>query len=414
MNLTEAEKICEKYHQKQLLFFYEQLTDRQKESLLSQIEQLDFQLLDALKREEKSSQKGHITPIPVMEVAKINEKREEFLSVGTTFIKQNKIGAVLLAGGQGTRLGLDKPKGMLNVGVNKEMYLFEILISNIMEVVKLAETFIPLYIMTSEKNHYDTVSFFEEMDYFGYPREYIRFFTQEMAPSVDYQGNIFLEDKDLISLSPNGNGGWFSSMMKSGALADAKERGVEWLNVFSVDNVLQRIADPVFIGATISSGMASASKVIRKVSPEERVGVMCLEDGKPSIVEYYELSDEMRYAVNEEGTLEYGFGVILNYLFRIADLEAICNQCIPVHIVEKKIPYMNEQGEFIKPQETNGYKFETLILDLIHLLDSCLAYEVVREKEFAPIKNATGVDSLESARELLTKNGVDIYGRKME
>lgn len=408
MEYHQALELCKKHGQEQILAHYDTLDETGKEHLLQQIEALDFSLFDALKKKDMEQKKGDISPIEVMETAEIEKRREEFFSIGCDCIRQNKTGAVLLAGGQGTRLGLDKPKGMLNVGIHKEYYLFEILISNLMDTVKQTGVFIPLYIMTSEKNHEDTVRFFEDMEYFGYPKRDIRFFTQEMAPSVGFDGKVLLEGKDRISLSPNGNGGWFSSMAKSGVLGDAKERGVEWLNVFSVDNVLQRIADPVFIGATIASDMASGSKVIKKVSPEERVGVMCLEDGRPSIVEYYELSDAMRYAVNDAGTLEYGFGVILNYLFKVADLERIMDNKIPVHVVEKKIPYIDGEGNLLKPEEPNGYKFETLILDLIHLLDSSLAFEVVREKEFAPIKNKTGVDSLESARKLLQLNGVEL------
>lgn len=407
MEYSEALELCKKHGQEQMLAYYDALDEAGKRRLLGQIEALDFSLFEALEQEQGNQGKGNISPIEVMETAEIAKRQDEFFDTGCRCIRQGKTGAVLLAGGQGTRLGFDKPKGMLNVGINREYYLFEILISNLMDTVRMTDTYIPLYIMTSEKNHEDTVKFFEDMEYFGYPKKDVFFFIQEMAPSVGFDGKVLMEDMDRISLSPNGNGGWFSSMAKSGALGDAKERGVEWFNVFSVDNVLQRIADPVFIGATIASGLASGSKVIRKASPEERVGVMCLEDGKPSIVEYYELSDEMRYAVNDAGTLEYGFGVILNYLFRVKDLERIMDNKIPVHVVEKKIPYMDGNKELVKPEEPNGYKFETLILDLIHLLDSSLPFEVVREKEFAPIKNRTGADSLESARELLRFNGVE-------
>jgi UDP-N-acetylglucosamine/UDP-N-acetylgalactosamine diphosphorylase len=197
-------------------------------------------------------------------------------------------------------------------------------------------------------------------------------------------------------------------MAKWGVLDIAKKAGVEWLNIFAVDNVLQRIADPVFVGATIDAKASVGSKVVKKAAPDEKVGVMCLEDGRPSIVEYYELTDELMNAKDANGEPAYNFGVILNYLFNVADLEEIMNKHMPLHIVEKKIPYMNEEGEFIKPEEPNGYKFETLVLDMIHLLDTCLPFEVIRDREFAPIKNKTGVDSVESARELLKQNGVEL------
>ena len=295
---------------------------------------------------------------------------------------------------------------MLNVGLTKELYLFEILIGNIMDVVKQADAWIPIVIMTSQKNHNDTVSFFEEHAYFGYNKDYVDFFIQEMVPSVDYNGNIYLEAKDKVSMSPNGNGGWFKSLQRSGLTTKLKNLGVEWLNVFSVDNVLQRIADPYFVGATIDSGYLCGSKVIKKAAPDEKVGVICKEDGKPSIVEYYELTEEMMNTKDASGEPAYNFGVTLNYLFQLDSLEKNADANIPVHIVEKKIPYIDETGVLQNPTSPNGYKFETLVLDMIHMYDDVLIYEIVRNYEFAPIKNKTGVDSLESARELLKLNHV--------
>ena len=229
-----------------------------------------------------------------------------------------------------------------------------------------------------------------------------------MVPAVDFDGNVLMEAEDSLAMSPNGNGGWFTSLVKAGLGEDMKEKGVEWLNVFAVDNVLQQIADPVFVGATIQSGCVSGAKVVRKCDPYERVGALCLEDGKPSIIEYYELTPEMAEATNEAGSLLYGFGVILNYLFSIEKLFEIAEKQMPLHIVEKKVPYIDEDGNAVKPETPNAYKFETLILDMVYLMDDCLSFEVDREKEFAPVKNATGVDSVESARELLKKNGIEI------
>ena len=212
----------------------------------------------------------------------------------------------------------------------------------------------------------------------------------------------------MLFRSPNGSGGWFLSMMKCGVADKLRKAGVEWLNVFAVDNVLQRIADPCFVGATIATGSASGAKVVAKNAPDERVGAMCLEDGRPSIVEYYDMTPELMEAKNEQGDPAYHFGVILNYLFQVKDLEEIEAKKLPLHIVEKQIPYLDEKGELVRPEKPNGYKFEQLVLDMIHEVDSCLPYEVVREKEFAPIKNQTGIDSVESARELCRKNGIEL------
>ena len=217
-----------------------------------------------------------------------------------------------------------------------------------------------------------------------------------------------MEAPGVVAMSPNGNGGWFSSMKRWGVLDKVKEAGIEYLNVFAVDNVLQRIADPVFVGAVVEKNAAVGSKVVKKVAPDEKVGVMCLEDGRPSIIEYYELTDELMNTLDEKGERVYNFGVILNYLFRVTDLYEIVDRKLPLHVVEKKIPYMDEQGNRIKPEEPNGYKFENLVLDMIHMEDSCLPFEVVRNYEFAPIKNKTGVDSVDSARKLLQQNGVEL------
>ena len=409
MTYEQIKDILIKHDQLHLLKYYDKLTEEQQANLLAQISSVNWHLLELLQnRQDTETVKGKLEPLGALEVSEIEKRKEEFTQIGIEALKAQKVGAVLLAGGQGTRLGFDKPKGMFNVGITKDLYIFECLIHNLMDVVNQINTWVPLYIMTSDKNHEDTVHFFEEKHYFGYNKEFIHFFKQEMAPSVDFNGKLLMEDKDRLSLSPNGNGGWFHSLQNAGLISHMKEIGIEWLTVFAVDNVLQRINDPAYVGAVIASGCDCGGKVVRKADPYERVGVLCLEDGKPSIVEYYEMTDDMIHLKDENGNLLYNFGVILNYMFRLDKLEQIVNKELPVHIVEKKIPYMDETGTFIKPDKPNGYKFEELVLDMIHLMDSCLPYEVVRNREFAPIKNPTGVDSVESARALLQENGVTL------
>ncbi len=409
MTYEEAKNYLSKFGQEHILKCYDELSPAEQASLLAQIDLIDLSVLENLDNDNNiSSKRGKFEPLGAATIDDIAANSESYEKTGLEALRAGKVAAVLLAGGQGTRLGFDKPKGMFNIGVSRELYIFECLIGNLMDVVKQTGTWIPLYIMTSEKNHDDTVEFFEKMGYFGYNSEFVRFFIQDMAPSVDFSGKIYMEDKGRISMSPNGNGGWFSSLLRAGLMEDIKEKGVEWLNVFAVDNVLQRIADPLFIGAVIESGMQSGSKVVSKADPDERVGVLCLEDGMPSIVEYYEMTDEMRTLRDENGDLSYRFGVILNYLFNVEKLLEISGKKLPVHIVDKKIPYMNENGEMISPEKPNGHKFETLVLDMVHMQDSCLAYEVVRNREFAPVKNSSGVDSVDSARELLKENGVKL------
>lgn len=376
------------------------------QQLKDQLNSMDWSCLDML--EQKEQKRGTFEPLGAMEVSEIKEREEEFKAIGIAAMKQCKVAAVLLAGGQGTRLGFDKAKGMYNIGITKELYIFEQLIRNLQKVTAEVGADVPLYIMTSDKNDKDTREFFAEHDYFGYNKDFIKFFVQEMVPAVDFDGNVLMEAEDSLAMSPNGNGGWFTSMVKAGLDKDMKEKGVEWLDVFGVDNVLQKIADPVFVGATLQSGCVSGAMVVRKCDPYERVGALCLEDGHPSIVEYYELTPEMAEAKNEAGSLVYGFGVILNYLFGLDNLLDIEKQKMPLHIVEKKVPHIDENGVFVKPEAPNAYKFETLIVDMIFMMDNCLSFEVEREKAFAPIKNPTGVDSVESARALLQQNGIEI------
>lgn len=383
-------------------------TPEEQEQLKAKLDMIDWSVLNNLSHVGSGQKRGVFAPLDAVEVAEIEARKDEFKEIGLKAIRECKVGAVLLAGGQGTRLGLDKPKGTLNIGLTKELYLFEQLVRNLQEVTDEAGAYVPFYVMTSNINHDDTVEFFKEHDYFGYPEEYVKFFVQDMAPACDYEGRVYMAGKTEVAMSPNGNGGWFASMLKAGLTEDMREKGVEWLNVFAVDNCLQRIADPLFVGATIASGMESGAKVVRKAAPDEKVGVLCTEDGKPSIAEYYEMTEEMATLRKENGDLAYGFGVILNYLFSVDKLEKIVNDSMMTHIVEKKIPYMALDGSFMKPETPNGYKFELLVLDMVHMMENCLPYEVVREREFAPIKNLHGIDSLDSARELMAGCGIEL------
>lgn len=403
MNYTEAFEKLSAYGQTHLLKFYDELSDTERKSLLAQIEETDFSVIHT---DMHVAKRGVITPISVTELSEISARYSEFSSAGLEEIRSGHVGAVLLAGGMGTRLGSDSPKGMFNIGLTRELYIFECLINNLMDVTRRAGNFIHLFVMTSDRNHDDTVVFFREKKCFGYDPKFVHFFVQDMAPASDFDGKVYLEEKGKISASPNGNGGWYSSMQKCGMLDIVNSEGIEWLNVFAVDNVLQRIADPAFIGAVKLAHCVVGSKVIRKASPDERVGVMCLEDGRPSIIEYYELSDEMRDAKLPNGEPAYNFGVTLNYLFHVNELDEIVGRSLPLHVVKKKIAHIDSNGNPVDPDQPNGHKYETLILDMIHMLDGCLVFEVDRKREFAPVKNRTGVDSVDSARELLTLNGV--------
>lgn len=408
MTYQEAFEKLEKYGQTHVLQYYDELDEASRAALLAQVGETDFSVLRHIARRGAPQGEGKISPIAAMELEEVERRREEFTRIGLDAVRQGKVAAVLLAGGMGTRLGSEDPKCMYDIGLTHPVYIMQRLVENLMEVVRAAGVFVPFFIMTSDKNHDKTVAFMEKMDYFGYDRSRVWFFKQEMAPAADYSGKVYMEAKDRISTSPNGNGGWFLSMKRSGLLDTVHELGIEWLNTFAVDNVLQRIADPVFVGATIASGCACGAKTVRKAAPDEHVGVMCLKDGRPSIVEYYEMTPELMEAKNGNGDPAYNFGVIMNYIFREKDLERIVDEVLPVHIVEKKIPCLDADGNPVSPEEPNGYKFEQLVLDMVEELDTCLPVEVDRAREFAPIKNRTGIDSVESARALCIRNGIGL------
>ncbi len=405
----ETLKLLQDKGQTQLLKYYDELSENEKEALLEQINNIDFDVIDAGIAAMGKNERGSFKPLKALRIEDIEKERDKDLETGLDAIKKGKVGAMLLAGGMGTRLGSDDPKGMYNIGLTKEVFIFQRIIENLLDVVNKAGAYIELFIMTSDKNHDKTVAFLKEKNYFGYDEKHITFFKQEMAAATDRNGKIYLEEKGRVSTSPNGNGGWFASMIRTGAIERVKSTGIEWLNVFAVDNVLQRIADPVFVGATINYNCEIGAKVVKKAARDEKVGVMCLEDGKPSIVEYYELDDNMMDEIDPEtGERAYNYGVILNYLFNVKALFRVADMNMPLHVVEKKIQYVDDNGLVVKPEEPNGYKYESLVLDMIHMMDSCLPFEVKRNYEFAPVKNKTGVDSVESARALCKENGIEL------
>ena len=403
----ELKEILEAHGQLHVLKWWNELDEAGRARLARQIGRIDWNLLSRAK-EYSAKKRGTIAPIDGLDLEEIAARREEFFVTGREALHAGKVACVLLAGGQGTRLGSDAPKGTYDIGVTKPLYIFEQLIRNLQRAVALCGAYVPLYVMTSEENDGATRAFFKEHGCFGYPQEEVLFFRQEMAPAVDFNGKLLMSAKDSLALSPNGNGGWYASLVRAGLADEAARRGVEWYNVFAVDNVLQRMADPVFVGATIASGRATGAKFVRKAYPEERVGVLCLEDGLPSVIEYYELSESMANARDGAGRLVYACGMTLNYLFRADVLREIASARLPVHVARKKVPCIDEMGVLTEPAAENGCKFETLILDMIRCAGSCLPFEVEREREFAPIKNRTGADSVDTARALLEKNGVQL------
>ncbi|MGN0812652.1 MAG: UTP--glucose-1-phosphate uridylyltransferase [Candidatus Coproplasma sp.] len=405
MNYEAASALLEKYGQQHLLHYYEKLSDSQRGILLDAIEEIDFSAFKCLNTEEKK-ELGEVTPIEALSLKEIKKQSSRFMQTGLAAIREGRVGVVLLAGGQGTRLGYDGPKGTFNIGINRPLYIFECQINSIKNCCSAAGVLPHLFIMTAPQNDEVTRKFFEEHDYFGYDKKLVHFFVQGVAPAISPDGKILMAEKYKPVLTPDGNGGWFKALNKAyGKMLN--KWGIKWLNLAGVDNVLQKICDPVFIGATVSSGANCGAKSVKKVTPDEKVGVICKEDGVPTVIEYYDMPQRLKVRRDVKGELVYCYGVILNYLFSVEKLKETTNKKLPYHLAEKKIPCL-KGGKKFTPETPNGFKMEQLAVDLVKLMGSCIAYEVEREKEFAPVKNATGVDSVDTARELLIKNGVEL------
>ncbi len=400
INPTLMEKL-EKNGQLHLLEGFDALSEAEQTELLHDIESVNF---DMMARADEETEKTYdIAPIDIFTADMADAEEEELTKIGLEAIKNNKVAAVLLCGGQGTRLGFPHSKGMFNIGVTKPIYIFELHFAYLCKVAKAAENFFPVFIMTSIYNDEEIREFLAEHDYFGYDKNSVYFYQQKMAYAVDFEGKLLKATPSSLVASPDGNGGWFASLAAAGYGEVLKEKGVEWLNIISIDNVLQRTVDPVFVGATVRAKVGCGAKVICKNAPDERIGLLCLDHGKPTIIEYYEL-DQL---VKETGLSIEGidYGVILNYLFSVKEMERTLTESpLPVHKAKKKVPYWDGE-KVVSPTTENGFKFEMLATDLVVQMGTCLPYEVRRELEFAPVKNKTGIDSVESARAMLEARG---------
>ncbi len=254
--------------------------------------------------------------------------------------------------------------------------------------------------MTSRENNNQTQEFFEKNNYFNYPKDAIKFFVQGEIPMIDTKGKILLTEEGLVKEAADGHGGIFEAMFKNNIVEDMKEKKVEWIFVGPIDNPLSKTVDEILIGISKEKNVLEAGKSLVKASPEEKVGVFCKKNGRPSVVEYTEITKEMAEAVDENNNLVYGESHINCNMFNIKGIEIIGNQKLPYHVAFKKATYLDENGNVVKPEEPNAYKFESFIFDAFNKLDDMLIFRVKREEEFAPVKNKEGVDSVDTAIEL--------------
>lgn len=408
-----------------LVDHYNSLSGPLAESFLNQLQTLDCQLIDRLYQELVKNPLHNHSPrelSPLKPDVLSDSDREEYRKIGLEAIAKGQVAVLLLAGGQGSRLGHEGPKGTFKIGLPGGETLFALQAQALMRVVAESGRVIPWYVMTSDTNHSETVQDFEARNYYDYPKEAVHFFQQGMMPAVNFDNQILLSDMGQLALSPDGNGGCFIAMKRHGILDSLADQGVKWLFLYGVDNAIVEMADPVFVGYTIASGKPAASKVVKKASPEEKVGVLCYDHGRPAIVEYSEMTQEATELRDANGELVYQNGNILNHLLSIEALAAYMDQPLTFHLATKKIPYWSNSalnipeapngalnipealnGALNIPEAPNGYKFESFIFDLFPHFEDMAALMVQREVEFAPVKNATGDDSPETARVLYHK-----------
>lgn len=389
---------CEQTH---LLRFHKLLSDTQLANLLRQIEELD---VDSIRKMQEMLQSKlekisfpDIEPAPVVELSE--RERSEMRNIGEMLLKEGKVGIILVAGGQGTRLGFDGPKGCFEIGPVSKRSLYEIHARKVLSLQKRYFNNIPLYIMTSKENDLATRRFFVAHNYFDLSPEIVMFFKQGMFPAMFPDGRIIMDRPDHIFFSPDGHGGVLKAMQVNGILADMRKRGLSTIFYFQVDNPLVEIADSVFLGVHKSSGANMSLKVCAKRDPDESLGVVVSRKGRNMVVEYSELTKEQKHARDEKtGKLKFLYGSVAIHVFSLDFLEQMASTQLPLHIAHKKIPWCDDTGRTIVPDKPNGYKFEKFIFDVLPFAERSVNLVFAREEEFSPVKNAEGNDSPATVR----------------
>ena len=415
MTLTDAQSILLANKQEHILRFWDKLSDKEQNQLLEQIEALDFNAVSKMqtifanrnKKSDASTIEMRPAPVTIFE----GEATNAATRIGEQEIKDGHVAVIVVAGGQGTRLGFNGPKGCFPICPISNESLFYFHSRKILALEKLFDAVIPFYIMTSQSNNAQTVECFEQNNYFGLKKENVFFFMQSMWPALDSNGKIIMESPSRIFMSPDGHGGTLSALKNSGGLADMRKRGIQTVFYFQVDNPMVEIADPTFIGFHKQNVADISVKVCAKRDPEEGLGVVVERNGKTEIVEYTEFTPEQKNERLENGELKYKFGSVAIHIFSLHFLEQEADAGLPLHIAYKKVPYCDETGKIVNPSAPNAYKFEKFIFDALSdaKVVCCLAFD--RDQEFSPIKNPQGNDSPEMCRNDLMKKWMEWFDK---
>ena len=404
----DAIKTLKKYNQDHIIKLLEKLDMEKQNELIEQIQTINFEQIMELYNNTKKDiefKESKIEPLKYLDKAKLTEmQRKRFDELGEKAVKNGEYAVVTMAGGQGTRLGHQGPKGTFKLDVfGKGKYLFEILAENLKEANQKYGITIPWYIMTSKENNKQTVEFLKSNNYFGYDKSFVTIFIQSELPLVNEQGKLLIGKDFKIKEASDGNGGTYASLRTSGCLSDMEKRGIKLIFIGSVDNALLKMVDVTLLGMAIDKKVQIASKSVVKANPHERVGVFCKMNGHPKVIEYTELPENMAEQRDNNGELKYGESHIMCNLYTIEAVEKISNEILMYHCAHKKNSYIDEDGNEVIPTEPNSYKFESFIFDAFEFFDDIAILRGKREDDFAPVKNKDGVDSPKTAKDLYEK-----------
>jgi UDP-N-acetylglucosamine/UDP-N-acetylgalactosamine diphosphorylase len=390
------------HQQEHVLFGWENLQPGGRRDLVNQLASINLAEIQALYEKRNQVQalpaKERIAPAPMVPHDALTDVDRQ---TGDQILAQGQVAVLLVAGGQGSRLGFDKPKGMFPIGPVSNKSLFQIHAEKVFALSRRYGRPVPFLIMTSAATHADTIAFFEQNNYFRLPRSEVRFFQQGTMPAVDLNtGKLLLEKPGVLFTSPNGHGGTLTALAESGLLDDLARRGIRSVFYFQVDNPLVKVADPVFIGRHHATNSEASSKAIAKAYPKEKMGVLSLIDQRCSIIEYSDMPDDLLNAVDADGKLLHRAGSPAIHVFDVDFLARITQgpDRLPYHVARKKVPCIDAKGTPINPTQENALKFELFVFDALPLADRWLVIEALRSEEFSPVKNADGVDSPATAR----------------